>query len=159
MYLTTSPDYGLGLAKWRQEPGVLRETASTQNGSKSHCSISLICTGSRRIPASISTSQGPEKGGVWILEFGLQVSGDGFQVSGFRFRVSGFGVWVKGNEHHNEKSRAKETCSFVICEKRNVDCDHLLDPFSPLTKLGSIWPLRDYRGASHKKTPTPLGPP
>ena len=146
--------------------GGLRKTASTQNGSKSHFSISLITvsyftkrgvtlqkvtswgrdftksdplirTGSRPIPASASTNQGPEKGGVripgfgfrvsgfglWVSSFGFQVSGCRFRVSGFRFRISGCGFWVKGNPLKQaalfsgvvkEKRSAKEMCSFVI---------------------------------------------
>ena len=39
----------------------LKGLTSSQRGGRSACSIALVCTTRRRVPASISTDQGPEQ--------------------------------------------------------------------------------------------------
>ena len=50
---------------------VVQDPASRPAGSKSSCEIALFCTTSRRIPASASTSQGPEIGDLIPQVFGI----------------------------------------------------------------------------------------
>jgi hypothetical protein len=59
----TFPDGVRGLAAKRQ----VRKGQIPQSGIKSSVSVALMCTKRRRVPASASTNQGPEKGDFVLL--------------------------------------------------------------------------------------------